>query len=278
MNFFDLGHSKYFFKKKKILKKISNFKNNKYWEQLNSIVDPDNKKRDLSKEEKKKTNDLKTEISFIKKKFKNKKKIKIIDLGSGLGFFLKQFSGKKYDKHSVEVSKVASVRSKNWSTVHHLDLQKEIKQDIGKFDVVFSYHVIEHLKKPNIFLLNVQKLLKKNGIFILGTPNFDSGCARHFNKNYRFYHDKTHISYFSENSLFRFLDDYGFKTMHVDYPFFDTEHFSIKNFKRLFDNSKISPPFYGNIMTFYCKKKSKKNIIKNLNYKKNLLRIIYKKY
>ena len=145
MNFFDLSYSKYFFKKKKILKTISNFKNNKYWEQLNSIVDPDNKKRDLSKEEKKKTNDLKTEISFIKKKFKNKKKIKIIDLGSGLGFFLKQFSGKKYDKHSVEVSKVASERSKNWSTVHHLDLQKEIKQDIGKFDVVFSYHVIEHL-------------------------------------------------------------------------------------------------------------------------------------
>ena len=92
MNFFDLSHSKYFLKKKKILKKISNFKNNKYWEQLNSIVDPDNKKRDLSKEEKKKTNDLKTEISFIKKKFKNKKKIRIIDLGSGLGFFLKQFS------------------------------------------------------------------------------------------------------------------------------------------------------------------------------------------
>ena len=29
---------------------------------------------------------------------------------------------------------------------------------LGKFDVVFSYHVIEHLKNPDQFILNAREL------------------------------------------------------------------------------------------------------------------------
>ena len=127
---------------------------------------------------------------------------------------------------------------------------------LGEFDVVFSYHVIEHLSNPEMLIENAYNILKKKGYFIIGTPNFDSGCARRFKNNYRFFKDKTHLSFFSENSLFRLLDDNGFKIEQVDYPYFETDHFSKKNLNRLFLKSKVSPPFYGNIMTFYCTKKN----------------------
>ena len=55
-------------------------------------------------------------------------------------------------------------------------------KELGTFDVVFSYHVIEHLLYPEKFIENVYKILKPGGYFILGTPNFDSGCARRFKK------------------------------------------------------------------------------------------------
>lgn len=39
------------------------------------------------------------------------------------------------------------------------------------FDVVVSFEVIEHLKMPDSFLSEVKRILKKNGIFVVSTPN-----------------------------------------------------------------------------------------------------------
>ena len=87
------------------------------------------------------------------------------------------------------------------------------------------------------------------------TPNFDSGVARRFGKNYRLLHDKTHISLFSDCGLKQLLEDYGFFIDRIDYPFFETEYFTKENLLRLFDTQKVSPPFYGNVMTIYARKK-----------------------
>lgn len=268
-NFFNLKFNQYFLKGKKKFK--SNiFLNNNYWKNNETFRDPDGKLRNLSLERNKKLKDLKNEISFIKSKFKKKNNLRIIDLGSGFGFFLSAFSS-KWNKFGIELSDLASKKSKNWATIYKINIQKKLNKDnfdkLGKFDVVFSYHVIEHLSKPEQFIENCHKLLKTSGYFILGTPNFDSGCARRFKKNYRFYKDKTHVSFFSENSLYRLLNDYGFSIEKVDYPFFETDHFNKSNLNRLFDQKKISPPFYGNIMTFYCKKKTNHKLMQELNYK-----------
>ena len=44
---------------------------------------------------------------------------------------------------------------------------------LGKFDVVFSYHVIEHLKNPENFLVELKKKLKNNSKaeVLISTPN-----------------------------------------------------------------------------------------------------------
>ncbi len=277
MNFFKLKFSNYYYKKSKKLNKIR-FEDDTYWMNFEKFKDPDGKIRNLEKEYKKKKIDLKNEIDFLKKKF-GKKKIRILDLGSGFGFFLKALPN-VWDKNGIEISNLASKNSKKWAKIYNYDLEKVFSKDqlnkLKKFDVIFSYHVIEHLKKPQIFLLNVQNLLKKKGIFLLGTPNFDSGCARLFKNKYRFFKDPTHITYFSENSLFRMLDTFGFKIFNVDYPYFSTSHFSLQNLKKLFNinEQKVSPPFYGNIMTFYCEKKTKKNFAKEIDYKKKIFRML----
>ena len=40
-----------------------------------------------------------------------------------------------------------------------------------------------------------------------------------------------------------------------EFPFFKTDYFNFKNILKLFFIWKVSPPFFGNIMTFYTKKK-----------------------
>ena len=129
---------------------------------------------------------------------------------------------------------------------------KEIYQK-DKFDVILIHHVIEHVEEPINFIHEIKNILKNDGILILGTPNFDSGCARRFNGNYRLLNDPTHISLFSNDSMHRLLRNHNFDIKRVHYPYFETEYFSEENLYKLFNVDDMSPPFYGNFMTFFCK-------------------------
>ena len=122
-----------------------------------------------------------------------------------------------------------------------------------KFDVVVCYHVIEHIKNPLTFLLNLKKILKKNGYLILGTPDFDSAMARRYENKYRLLQDKTHISLFSLDSISRLLRKENFEIKLIDFPYFDTDYFNKKNLLRLFLTKKTSPPFYGSFITILSK-------------------------
>ena len=65
-------------------------------------------------------------------------------------------------------------------------------------------------------------------------------------------HDPTHISLFSNDSMHRCLRDVGFRIDRVDYPYFETHWFNRSDLLRMLDAEGVSPPFYGNFMTFYC--------------------------
>src|SRR6266446_9334571 len=49
---------------------------------------------------------------------------------------------------------------------------------IGAFDLVVAVEVIEHVESPIGFLRNVARLLAKNGVAVITTPNVDSLAAR----------------------------------------------------------------------------------------------------
>ena len=49
---------------------------------------------------------------------------------------------------------------------------------IGAFDLVLAVEVIEHVESPIGFLRNVARLLAKDGVAIITTPNVDSLVAR----------------------------------------------------------------------------------------------------
>lgn len=214
-----------------------------YW---GTIVDPDGNLRNRLQEREKHLEDVKEELAFLN----SLKPGRILDIGCGLGFLL---SGLKdgWEKHGVEVSRFAARHAGELGTVFCGELHEAQYPD-EYFDVIVMHHVIEHLEDPISTILEVRRILKPGGILLLGTPDFDSGCARRFGENYRLLHDDTHVSLFTNDSMHRFLRDHGFIIDRVEYPFFNTRHFTPENLMRLFDTNQISPPFYGNFMTFYC--------------------------
>jgi SAM-dependent methyltransferase len=216
-----------------------------YW---GTIVDPDGNVRDRTQEREQYLDDIKQELAYLQ----DLPGGKILDLGCGLGFLLSALD-ERWDKYGVEVSTFAAEYAAQWGTIFVGELQ-DANHPGEFFDVVFCHHVIEHVADPVRFIGEIYRILKPSGALVLATPDFDSGCARRFGENYRLLHDHTHISLFTNDSMHRFLRDHGFVIDHVEYPFFETRHFTPENLLRLFDTSKMSPPFYGNFMTFYCHK------------------------
>lgn len=232
-----------YFNRRESVKKIDY--EEKYW---GTIVDPDGNKRDRLQEREKYLSNFKLEIAHINSLNPGK----ILDIGCGLGYLLSGLD-EDWDRYGLELSAFAAKHAGKWGEIYVGDLDSaEYPEE--SFDVISIMHVIEHIDEPLKALLQIKKILKKGGDLLIATPDFDSGCARLFGDNFRLLHDDTHVSLFSSESMHRFLRDHGFDIEKVDYPYFDTEYFTEENLMRLFDTSKISPPFYGNFMTFYCRK------------------------
>jgi len=220
-----------------------------------NTVDPDGVIRNLVNERQFKLKNWYGGISSIIKK---RSPGKIIDIGAGLGFLLSDIPN-TWEKHGIELSKFARSYIKKNNSIKLIDdliLDKKSPSEnyLNAYDVVVCYHVIEHIKNPDLFFKHLTMLVKPNGILIIGTPNIDSITSKIFKGNYRML-GEGHVGLFNTKNLSLLFNKYGIDIINVEYPFFKTKYFSFKNCLRLFNPNKISPPFYRNIMTFYGKKK-----------------------
>ena len=245
LDFYKLKNNQFYIKREHSLKRKQtvNYEND-YW---HIVKDPDGKTRNRLEERDIYLDDIKQEINYIN----SQKPGKILDIGCGLGFLLSGVNN-KWDKYGVEISEFAAKHAAQYGKIYNEDITK-IKHD-KIFDLITIHHVIEHLENPELVIKIIYKLLRNNGKLILSTPDFDSSSARRYKEKYRLLNDKTHISLFSNDSMHRFLRYYGFHIDNVECPYFETRHFNIGNLNKLLDTHIISPPFYGNIMSFYCTK------------------------
>jgi len=235
--------------------------NRYYWERKQEVpdyeedywgktVDPDGNNRNmLSDEEWRKQVEY---IQWIVDIVNSQPGGKLIDVGCGVGYFLSAVNA-KWERHGVDISNVALEIAAKYASVKQGEFPK---LDYGSdyYDLAFMSHVIEHVEDPLEYVKAVYRILKVGGVFIISSPDFDSGCARRFKNNYRMLHDKGHISLFTSASLIKMLEDYKFRIIHVEYPYFDSIWFTKENLLRMEDTSKVSPPFYGNDVTVFAEK------------------------
>ncbi len=171
---------------------------------------------------------------------------RVLDFGAGPGWLLREISAEH--KSAVEIDPRAIAELQSHEIAVHGDL---LGLEPASYDLVIANHVIEHLVDPIGDLRLLRNCLVPGGWLILGTPDFGSPCAQRFGSNYRMLHDPTHISLFTLESCTRFLRDNAFTIEEVRFPF--PERFNtIETWLRWSDTSKVSPPWPGNWMTFYC--------------------------
>lgn len=158
---------------------------------------------------------------------------KILDVACGVSRLSQTFGKKVY---GIEMNRKAVIAANNNGIRAKLgDVEQKWDYPDKYFDLVYANHIIEHLRNPDHLITEAKRVLKQNGLLIIGTPNL----AAWFNRVLLFFGiqpfftevstvDKSlglgftrhltawrkpmgHLRIFTTGSLYDLLDLYGFK-------------------------------------------------------------------
>lgn len=99
-------------------------------------------------------------------------KIKVLDVGGYRGE-LKSILPANLDYYVLDFDqKALNEAKKRGAKVKKINFdEQEISWDREKFDIIVATEVLEHLKDPTRHLLEIKRLLKDDGIFLVSLPN-----------------------------------------------------------------------------------------------------------
>lgn len=154
------------------------------------------------------------------------KKSRILEIGSGYGFFLKFMNQEGYNITGIEISKIRRNYAKRISkvSVMNYDINEQVPE-IGKFDTIVMFAVLEYISDPVNFLKNISKLLKNNGTLLIKIPNADDLSLKHHESYRNWFWQRAHANYFSPKVLKLVLKKAGFKNIRIS----GLQRYSIEN-------------------------------------------------
>lgn len=96
----------------------------------------------------------------------------VLEIGCSIGAFAKILKERGFNVTAVDISEFIIKKAEKLQggiNFKVLDIEKdvEIKE---KFDYIFAFEVLEHLKNPKKALANMKYLLKTDGVIIFSTP------------------------------------------------------------------------------------------------------------
>lgn len=105
-----------------------------------------------------------------------------LDVGFGLGEELAVFSKLGFSVFGTEFDKdcIQFIQPILPNAALSLGDLLEIKYPDNFFDVINIYHVIEHVLDPVEYIKELRRILKPDGIMLIGTPNIDASAYRIF--------------------------------------------------------------------------------------------------
>lgn len=135
--------------------------------------------------------------------------LRALDVGCGTGSFLRFLKGAGWEVVGLEPDGkyTEGVREQ-----FGIDIQAKFMEEYQSdeaFDLVASFHVIEHVDQPDVFLQQCRKLLKQDGRLLLECPAID----RIYGDKVDFFFWDVHVNTFSRKTLSAFLAKNGFEVI-----------------------------------------------------------------
>jgi len=150
-----------------------------------------------------------------------------LDAGCAKGFLLKIASQHGWQPFGFDASLYAVEEARKVcpnAQIFVSDAQSPLPFPDSFFEVVTACELVEHLPEPIRFFREAFRLLKRDGLFFVTTPNassiFGSWLARDICRVVNFdtpFSDETHVSYFTSKSIERLLKRCGFSRVETEH-------------------------------------------------------------
>jgi spore maturation protein CgeB len=101
---------------------------------------------------------------------------RILDVGSSNGRFIEVALKKGVPAWGLELSEsaIAAAPPEIRARIYHGDANNVESLGVEKFNIITAFDLVEHLFDPISFLKNLRKILTKNGIVVITTPDASS--------------------------------------------------------------------------------------------------------
>lgn len=156
-------------------------------------------------------------IEWLRRKsefFANPKEVRIAEIGCGSGGILKAFdmigchcTGCDFDEACI-----------NYGQSQNLDLRigDEKSLDEANYDLIICSHLLEHLRRPDLFLTSLKSLLKDDGMCFCAIPGVLQFHRSETNFDFQKYLQNAHLHHFSKETLSAVATRCGFEVVAAD--------------------------------------------------------------
>lgn len=141
---------------------------------------------------------------------------RLLDVGAAHGVLAEQFTRRGFEVTCIEGDPELAVEAgKHCQEMIVADLDKELPQLKGQFDIIVFGDILEHLREPMRVFRTLNRYLKAGGAVIVSVPNFVHLWVRlnvlfgRLEYAERGILDRTHLRLFTLRSFKRFLAEAG---------------------------------------------------------------------
>lgn len=149
----------------------------------------------------------------------------LLDIGCGFSQALLFFKGEGFGVKGIETSDdgIAYAKAQGLDVIHG-NIEDIAELNLGYYDVVTLFEVLEHLREPVKLLAYIKdNILKDNGILVIDVPNdfndFQLVANEKYDLNEWWVQPPEHINYFSADSLKHLLEACGYEIFHIEGSF-----------------------------------------------------------
>lgn len=142
--------------------------------------------------------------------------VSVFELGCGNGSTAKELIARGYSVRGIDSSPEGIQYASKFGDFQTQSVYDDLSS-YGKFDVVLSLEVIEHLTDPRTFANRVKELLKPEGVAIISTPyhGYAKNLALSLTNRWDFHlsplWDGGHIKFWSRATMGQLFNEAGLK-------------------------------------------------------------------
>jgi len=141
--------------------------------------------------------------------------IRLLDVGCSNGTLLKIAGEMGFNAEGID----PAVHAARAAVKEGLKVRTGVLEDAGfppgTFDAVTLFEVIEHLRDPLALLGECRKILRENGVLVIGTGNAASWTAGVMGARWEYFRPADHISLFNPRSISLLAQRTGFRVQRI---------------------------------------------------------------